>query len=208
MKSHLLTALLLAPLATLHATDSLTPYTADKVPQNVVDLWQDVDARKDALETKVVKEWREDGVVCRYVIFKVGSFKGADSRIAAFYCFPEGAKKVPAFVYAHGGGQRADRERGLYFAKQGYATVDINWGGREMVEGIKENTDWGNVDPSQGPQFYPKAFRGMKLSLLLDEHTIDSVVSPRNGNMFLLTYAGRRAITFLEQQPEVDTEKI
>ena len=204
----LLTALLLAPLATLHATDSLTPYTADKVPQNVVDLWQDVDARKDALETKVVKEWREDGVVSRYVIFKVGTFKGADSRIAAFYCFPEGAKRGPAFVWAHGGGQRADRERGVYFAKQGYATVDINWGGREMVDGIKENTDWGNVDPSQGPQFYPKAFRGMKLSLLPDEHTIDSVVSPRNGNMFLLTYAGRRAITFLEQQPEVDPEKI
>ena len=204
----LLAALLLAPLTALHAADSLTPYTADNVPQNVVDLWKDVDARKDALETKVLKEWRENGVVCRYVIFKVGTFKGADSRIAAFYCFPEGAKKAPAFVWAHGGGQRADWERGLYFAKQGYATVDINWGGREMVEGIKENTDWGNVDPSQGPEFYPKAFRRGKSNLLPDEHTIDSVVSPRNGNMFLLTYAGRRAITFLEQQPEVDPEKI
>jgi dienelactone hydrolase len=204
----LLTALLLAPLVALHAADSLTPYTADNVPQNVVDLWKDFDARKDALETKVVKEWREDGAVCRYVIFKVGTFKGADSRIAAFYSFPERAKKAPAFVWAHGGGQRADRERGLYFAKQGYATVDINWGGREMVEGITENTDWGNVDPSQGPQFYPKAFRGGKSNLLPDEHTIDSVVSPRNGNWFLLTYAGRRAITFLEQQQEVDPEKI
>ena len=80
----LLTALLLTPLAALHAADSLIPYTADKVPQNVVDLWKDVDARKDALETKVLKEWRENGVVCRYVIFKVGTFKGADSRIAAF----------------------------------------------------------------------------------------------------------------------------
>jgi dienelactone hydrolase len=204
----LLNALLLTSLAALHAADSLTPYTADNVPQNVVDLWKDVDARKDALETKVVKEWRGNGMVCRYVIFKVGTFKGADSRIAAFYTFPEGAKKAPAFVWAHGGGQRADRERGLYFAKQGYATVDINWGGREMVEGIKENTDWGNVDPSQGPQFYPKAFRAGKSNLLPDEHTIDSVVSPRNGNWFLLTYAGRRAITFLEQQTEVDPERI
>ena len=59
----LLLALLLAPLAALHAADSLTSYTADNVPQNVVDLWKDVDARKDALETKVVKEWRENGVV-------------------------------------------------------------------------------------------------------------------------------------------------
>jgi hypothetical protein len=123
-------ALLLSPLASPRAADSLTPYTADNVPHNVVDLWKDVDARKDPLETEVVKESKADGVVCRYVIFKVGTFKGADSRIAAFYTFPEGTKKSPAFAWAHSGGQRAEQERGTYFAKQGYATVDINWGGR------------------------------------------------------------------------------
>ena len=193
----------------IHAADSLTPYTADDVPQNVVDLWKDVDARKEALETEVVQEWKEDGIVTRYVILKVGTFKGADARVAALYTFPEGMTKGPAFVWAHGGGQRAERERGTYFAKQGYATLDINWGGREIVEGIKKNTDWGKVDPSQGPQFYPGALRkGTKLNLLPDEHTIDPVVSPRNGNWFLLAFAGRRAITFLEQQPEVDPEKI
>ena len=193
----------------IHAADSLTPYTADDVPQNVVDLWKDVDARKEALETEVVQEWKEDGIVTRYVILKVGTFKGADARVAALYTFPEGMTKGPAFVWAHGGGQRAERERGTYFAKQGYATLDINWGGREIVEGSKKNTDWGKVDPSQGPQFYPGALRrGTKLNLLPDEHTIDPVVSPRNGNWFLLAFAGRRAITFLEQQPEVDPEKI
>ena len=35
-----------------------------------------------------------------------------------------------------------------------------------------------------------------------------TVVSPRNGNWYLLAYAGRRAITFLERQPEVDPAKI
>ena len=206
---HLATLIALLPFTLLGAADSLTPYTEGSVPDNVIDLWKDVDARKDPLETEVVKEWREDGIVCRYVIFKVGTFKGADSRIAAFYTFPEGMRKGPAFVWAHGGGQRAERERGAYFAKHGYATIDINWGGREIVEGIKANTDWGRVDPSQGPQFYPKALReGTKLNFLPDEHTIDPVVSPRNGNWFLLTYAGRRAITLLEQQPEVDPEKI
>lgn len=193
----------------IHAADSLSPYTADKVPTNVVDLWKDVDARKEALEIEVIKEWKEDGIVTRYVIFKVGTFKGADARLAALYTFPEGLKKGPAFVWSHGGGQRAERERGTYFAKQGYATIDINWGGREIIEGIKTNTDWGKVDPSQGPQFYPGALRkGTKLDLRPDEYTIDPVVSPRNGNWFLLTYAARRAITFLEQQPEVDPAKI
>lgn len=193
----------------LSAADSVTPYEEGGVPQNVTDLWGDVDFRKDSLDTEVIKEWREDGVVCRYVIFKVGTFKGADARVAAFYTFPEGMKKGHAFVWAHGGGQRADRERGTYFAKQGFASIDINWGGREMVEGINPNTDWGKVDPSQGPRFYPGALRkNVKLNLLPDEHTIDSVASPRNGNWYLLAYAGRRAITFLEQQPEVDPEKI
>ncbi len=208
-KTLLLVLSLSAILLETHAADSLMPYAGDgDVPQNVVDLWKNVDARADGLETEVVKEWMEDGIVCRYVIFKVGTFKGADSRIAAFYTFPQGAKKGPAIVWAHGGGQRAELERGKYFAKQGYAMVDINWGGRELVEGIKPNTDWGNVDPTQGKQFYPKAFRPVKQNLLPDDHTIDPVVSPRNGNWFLLAYAGRRAITFLEQQPEVDPGKI
>ncbi len=193
----------------LWSDDSVTPYTADNVPQDAIELWKDVDFRKEPLDVQVVKEWREDGIVCRYIIFKVGTFKGTASRCAAFYTFPEGMKNGPAFVWAHGGGQRADRARGRYFAKQGFATIDYNWGGREMVDGIQPNTDWGNVDPSQGPKFYPGALRpSVKLNLLPDEHTIDSVVSPRNGIWYLLTYAGRRAITFLEQQPEVDPEKI
>ena len=203
----LLTAL--TCIQSVTAQDSLEPYKVDSVPQSVTDLWKDVDFRKDPLETQIVKEWKEDGIVCRYVIFKIGTFKGAESRCAAFYTFPEGMKKGPAFVWAHGGGQRADRTRGTYFAKQGFASIDINWGGREMVQGIQPNTDWGKVDPSQGPQFYPGALRPrVKLNLLPDEHTLDPVVSPRNGIWYLLSYAGRRAVTFLEQQPEVDPDRI
>ena len=191
------------------AADSVVPYATEQaVPRDVSSLWKDADFRRDPLETRVLKEWKEDGAVCRLVTFAVGTFKGAPARIAAFYTFPEGATRAPAFVWAHGGGQRADRSRGAYFAKQGYATVDINWGGRELEPGAAENTDWGNVDPSQGPQFYPKAFRQVKQDFLPDPHTIDTVTSPRNGNWYLLAYAGRRAITFLESQPEVDPEKI
>jgi hypothetical protein len=40
------------------------------------------------------------------------------------------------------------------------------------------------------------------MNLLADEYTIDAVASPRNSNWFLLAVAARRAITFLEQQPE------
>ena len=72
------------------AKDTFTPYTANNVPNNVVDLWKGYDARAEALETKLIKEWKKDGIVTRYITFKVGTFKGQDARIAAYYCFPDG----------------------------------------------------------------------------------------------------------------------
>jgi hypothetical protein len=194
----------------LYAGETFTPYRhAGEVPQNMTDLWKDYDAREEPLDVQVVKEWKADGVITRYVTFKVGTFKGADARIAAYYSFPDNGEKNAAFVWSHGGGQRAERGRGIYFAKQGFATVDINWLGRPMEPGIEVNTDWGKVDPTQGPRFYSKALRnGWKRNLQPDEYSIDPVPSPRNANWFLLTVAARRAITFLEQQPEVDADRM
>ena len=97
-------------------------------------------------------------------------------------------------------GQRADRERGTYFAKQGFASIDINWGGHRWSKVSSRTPIGARSLPSTGPRFYPATLRkDANFNLLPDEHTIDPVVSPRNGNWYLLTYAGRRAITFLEQ---------
>lgn len=132
--------------------ETFVPYkNSGEVPQNATDLWKDYDPRAEDLDVKVVKEWQENGAVTRYITFKVGTFKGADARVAAYYSFPENAEKAPAFVWCHGGGQRAERGRGVYFAKQGFATVDVNWLGREMEPGITENTAWGQGRPDPGP---------------------------------------------------------
>jgi len=198
-----------ALLSTAEAEDTFRPYKVGDVPQNVVDLWKDYDARQEPLDIQVVKEWKTDGVVTRYVIFTVGTFKGTAARLAAYYSFPDHGQPSAAFVWSHGGGQRAMRGRGHYFARQGFATVDINWLGRPLEPGIDVNTDWGRVDPTQGPRFYSKALRkGWKLNLQPDVHAIDPVPSPRNSNWFLLTVAARRALTFLEQQPEVDPQRL
>ena len=195
---------------TTDAQDTFTPYsTPAEVPQSATDLWQDYDARKEPLNVQIIKEWKTEGVVTQYLTFTVGTFKGSESRIAAYYSYPDNGQRNAAFVWSHGGGQRAERGRGVYFAKQGFTTIDINWLGRPMEKDLAVNTDWGKVDPSQGPRFYAKALRkGWKRNLLPDEYTIDPVPSPRNANWFLLTVAGRRAITFLEQQPEVDPKRI
>jgi hypothetical protein len=194
--------------------DSLTPYThASEVPQSAVDLWKDYDPRKEDLEVKIHQEWKQDGVVSRLISFKVGTFNGSDARIAAYYCFPENGQKTPAFVWSHGGAQAAQRSRGHYFATQGFATVDINWLGRPLEKELdpdnKWGTDWGKIDPCHGGGFYPHALRDdFKYSLTPDEHSVDPIMSPRNSNWFILSLAGRRALTFLEQQPEVDPGKL
>jgi len=192
------------------SNDTFTPYTTQaEVPQTVTELWRDYDSRSEELDVKVLKEWKQAGVVTRYITFKVARFKGVDSRIAAYYSFPDNGKKNPAFVWSHGGGQRAEKMRGIYFAKQGFATVDINWGGRQLEDNITENTHWGKVDPTQSRRFYAQSLRNSwKRTFTPDEYTIDSILSPRNSNWFILTVAAKRAITFLEQQSEVDADRI
>ena len=194
----------------LFASDTLVRYTSpEDVPRSALDLWNSYDPSSEPLETEIVQEWKQRGVTTRYVLFTVGTFKGQVARIAAYYTFPDTGGSHPAFVWSHGGGQRAERDRGIYFASQGYATLDINWLGRPLEEAIDKNTDWGKVDPTQGPRFYSKALRqSWKLNLEPDEHTIDSMASPRNCNWYLLSLAARRAITFLCQQEEVDAERI
>jgi len=66
----------------LHAGETFTPYRSpDAVPRNAAELWKDYDARKEPLDVQVIKEWKENGVISRYVTFKVGTFKDADARI-------------------------------------------------------------------------------------------------------------------------------
>ena len=172
-----------------------------KVTTTVKELWADFDPRKEALDAKVVREWEKDGIVYRYVTYHIGTFKGKPARMAAFFGFPKGSKKLPGLLHLHGGGQRAFLHEVEFYAKRGYACLSINWGGREM-ENAKDgdpNTDWGAVDPTQ--KNVPGYF-----NLKPGDKYLDPFDSPRNNNWYLLTLGARRGLTFLEQQPEVDAD--
>ncbi|QOV92019.1 alpha/beta hydrolase family protein [Humisphaera borealis] len=193
--------LLLAPLAVLHGAD---------VPQSVKELWADFDPRKDPLEPEVLKEWEQDGVVCRIVRYQVGTFKGAPSKVAAFYAFAKGGGKRPAILDIHGGGQSASLSTVVTCAQRGYVGMSINWGGNKMSLGRDTwggpQTDWDKLDATHPPQRNPSNhFAG---PLTPDDYTLDAVESPRNSNWFLVLMAARRAVTFLEQQPETDPARI
>jgi dienelactone hydrolase len=178
---------------------------ADKplAPATVQELFADFDPRKDPIDAKTVRQWEKDGIVFRYVTFHVGEFKSTPARMAAFYAFPQGAKQQAALLHLHGGGQRAFLHEVEFYAKRGYVCLSINWGGREM-EDAKEgdpNTAWGAVDPTQNN--VPGYFNQNP-----GDKYLDRFESPRNNNWYLLTLAARRGLTFLEQQPEVDPDKL
>lgn len=193
--------LLLVPMSSFHAA---------AVPQSVAELWRDFDPRKDPLETELLKEWEQDGVVCQIVRYQVGMFKGAPSKVAAFYAYPKGGTKLPAILDMHGGGQSASLSTVVTYARRGYACLSINWGGNKMSLGNDTwdgpQTDWGKLDATHPPQRNKvNHFAG---PLTPDDYTLDAVESPRNSNWFLVLMAARRAVTLLEQRPEVDPQRI
>lgn len=198
--------LVLTPLLSLPAAE---------VPQSAEQLWEDFDPRQDALEPEIIREFQEDGAVFRHVRFVIGTFKGKTTRMTAIYGFPEEAKarneKLPAVMHIHGGGQRAFLSEVKLLVSRGYAALSVNWGGSgggspfNSVEGAlpgDPNTDWGAVDPSQlNAGRYDSILPGPK-------QLFEDIEHPKNNNWYLLTLGCRRAITFLEQQPEVDPQRI
>ena len=215
--------------ADTNLVDTLPALKNNHAPQNFAEMWAGFDPRAEPLETETLLEWKEEGVVLRIVRFRIGVFKGQKARLAAVYGFPQDAAtertKLPGLLQIHGGGQYADYQACLANAKRGYATVSIAWAGRINAPAYrvtpqevklfwdgktddpayKLTTDWGAVDGYHAPGRNPgNVFPSAEPA----EWTLDAVESPRNSGWFLCALAARRALTFLERQPEVDPEKL
>lgn len=207
------------------ANETLLPLKNDEVPRTYESLWKDYDPRKEPLEIEILKEWEQEGVVLRVLRYRVGIFKGKKAAVAAIYAFPKGSDDVPGLLHIHGGGQYADFRAPLANAKRGYATISIAWAGRINAPGYivnpdvvelfwngktqdpkhKLTTDWGALDAYHSPS---RNLKNDFQSLAPESWTLDPIESPRNSPWFLCTLAARRALTFLEQQPEVNPKKL
>jgi hypothetical protein len=200
---------------TSFAVESLPSLKNNKAPQNLDELWGSYNPRKEPLNTEILKEWEQDAVVARLIRYQVGTFKGSPAWMAAIYCFPKHGIRLPGILHLHGGGQSASLEAPMADARNGYASLSINWGGNKIPvsksvhqSGIWDGpqTDWGQLDATHPPQRNPiNHFPG---NLAPDEFTLDAVESPRNSNWFIVLIAARRGLTFLEQQSEVDPARI
>ena len=100
------------------------------IPQTHTEMWQGFDPRIEPLESEILKEWMEDGVILRVLRYRIGIFKGQKAWMAGVYGFPKGENNIPGLLQIHGGGQYADYKAPLSNAKRGYATLSIAWAGR------------------------------------------------------------------------------
>ena len=207
--------------------ETLPVWSDGKAPETFEQMWSGFDPHREPLEVELLEEWEEDGVILKVVRYRIGVFKGKKAMMAAIYGYPKGGKDLPWLVQMHGGGQSADPRAVVTNAKRGYATISIAWAGRldtpmykvdnEHREAFWQDertspqyrvtTDWGGVDAYHALCRYEGSdfIRNRPPSA---QYTLDSVDSPRNSGWFLCTLAARRALTFLEQQPEVDGERL
>ena len=80
--------------------DTFLPYqSAEQVPKTAKELWEAYDSTKEDLDVKVIKEWKEEDVVIQYLTYKVGTFKGAVARVAAYYSFPNKPGKHLSLIH-------------------------------------------------------------------------------------------------------------
>jgi dienelactone hydrolase len=200
--------------------ETLPPLADEKAPRTLEEMWAGLDPRAEPLDVEVLKEWEQDGVVLKVLRYRIGIFKGKKAMMAAVYGYPKGGRKLPGLVQIHGGGQYAHWNACFTNAKRGYATISISWAGRIDAPGYRVTpnevklfwdgktddpnyrliTDWGALDGYHAPSRYAHGFS----RLTPHEHTLDAVESPRNDSWFLCTLGARRALTFLEQQRDVD----
>lgn len=195
------------------AADSFPPL-GDGAPPGTLDaIWAAYDPEVEPLESETLAEWTRDGVVCRVVRYRIGTFKAEPATMVGFYTAPQDVGRVPGLLQIHGGGQSATLAGAVADAKRGYACLSINWGGNPLrfdgQQGVYDgpNTDWGRLDATHPPQ--RNAANHFIAGLLApDDFTLDAVESPRNSNWFLVLVAARRGITFLRSRPEVDPDRI
>ena len=207
--------------------ETLPPLADGKSPQDFQQMWNGFDPQAEPLEVEVLHQWEEDDVVLKVLRYRVGVFKGRTAMLAAVYGYPKTAvtTPIPGLVQIHGGGQYADYKACLTNAKRGYATISLAWAGRISAPGYQVSpaevklfwngqtdasnyrvtTDWGAVDGYHAPGRNP---RNHFPSAGPAEWTLDSIESPRNSGWFLCALAARRALTFLERQPEVDPHRL
>ncbi|MEM7477206.1 MAG: NPCBM/NEW2 domain-containing protein [Planctomycetota bacterium] len=183
---------------------------------SAIEFWNAYDPRSEPLDVEVIQEWEDDlghYSLVRYRLGKLqGTNKSAAPKIAAYYGYPKSAssdKPVPGIVQIHGGGQRANKGRVADWVKLGYAAISVNWGGKVLEESETPNTEWDGLAAGfERPEasgvddlIHHNEVRGGPNTLFKEPHLL-------NSSWNLIAMSARRALTFMEERPEVDSNRL
>ncbi len=145
--------------------------------------WERFDPRADDLEIETVSEKTENGIKVTGLYFTSHKIDARPVRIYGIYARPEQVHgRIPALLFIHGGGQTADEPEAVGLARHGYAVFTHDWKCSERPEQENHPSQW--PFDTQGQRLKADAYHD----------------SP--------AWIARRALTVLEQQPEVDSGRI
>lgn len=213
MKHVLATLITLSLCSAAHAVDiwgkGEVPRITDSadVPRTLEAIWSGYERDYDKhnpLEAVTHKTWERKGsIVVNWLQLTVGTFQGKKAIVCGYWAYPKSATNLPAIVMFHGGPQTASEDGAVNWAKLGYACFHPNHNDDVEMHGEAKglpNTDWSAVN-AWGAKGSDGPFQA-------DETTIDAVPSPRNNWQFPRQMSGRRIISFLCQQSQVDPNRI
>ena len=183
-----LIALLLAPLATLHAAEPFPTPAA---------LWKDYDPDQGAFKEEIVKQETRDGISSRdsYISAYV---LGEEIRVYCRYKVKEGAAKAPGLLVVHGwmGAAEPDRK----FVEDGWAVMAHDYcgktGTRPHFTKYPETLRHGNMDRTVAGPARAQDLDGKQIT------------DPKQTSDYLWYAIQRRVLSYLEQQKEVDRTRL
>ena len=153
------------------------PDPQDPVADPVFDLMA-LDA--PPLNARTLKRTEEDGIVTEEVMFHSETDGETSVDIFALFCYPKGARKLPAFVWNQAGAGKAGTYFPLIGARRGYAALctDLPQAGYRSTGGYSISS---GVEVSE---------------------------DPRQAGIYHAAVSLFRAVSFLRSREEVDPERI
>ena len=154
------------------------------------DLWADFDPRADPLEVEAIERTETGDLVFEKFWYTGERLGRRRVRILALIGYRRGARDLPAVLHLHGGGQTISPEWVRIWAERGYVGMSIDTCG-DYADRV-EHSDWGPIEQANMGSF--------------DGYRIQP--SPRDSGWYHWALVSRRALTVLEQRPEVDAKRM
>ncbi len=190
MKSKLLSRL----VALAFGSMPLSHFAVNPSPQ---ELWSEYDPQQGDFKEEIIQQEIQDGILRKRAYFSA-YVNGEEIRVYCLYSVKVGAQKAPALLNVHGslGAPAID----LSYVKEGWAMLAHDYCGKT----------------GDRPHFtrYPDHLRHGNMDTRVTDRIITTlpggkdITDPRQTSDYLWYAIQRRALSYLEQQPEVDRSRM